>query len=1715
MDADHADGRDIFFELDRAPVPAAYWPDLGYALLNLSASIVPLDRPILSSLNAYLMRNAAQLRALQLQKAKVNRPRLVYESHPATITLLFFTDDRPTGLERLACIGLAALLETGAGTRHNPARVLSIVRGALVGTESPLPGVMSSIRSIPEMVRLIDNDDSVKEALPAYFLTLWDSWLRDRLTAWMHAEPERVHRQLEPRAFVPQIEEPAVQVATRDDRPEEGPSLTGFVAPPSYPHPGETASTRAGKAASDDLDRQSVGDLLVAPEFRIPKAVDERLCRGTIKRAEELIRQDLIAAEPYVALSLLLGGGIREIDLREVVWGTKVDDRVHAMDPALPVLYRRIKRPVNAVAPKPGVRPLLEPSTDVIAWPLPTTVHKLLLSLAGAGPVIGDPVLPNLAGSAGTPYRMRKIVADIVPEAKVGAIAPRLALAARIAAGFGVEVAQLALADTFGMSFIPSYYSALPEHDLATAIAAIQSQRFGEPVATPTGRDEYVGSRLVLTQHAAEEWPRALRRAVTTANRRHDNWLNEWIARRDFLAAALCYATGHRPEDALGTIHLADVIPEYGLIVLQDKQVDALRAARVAATGRLWLSELRAYLDRLLSIADERAGTPEAALATAILQSDEALFSVPTPVGGVAVLTAAVLREGMPTALQPVDNFYRHRLNQQLLARRMDPELRHAQLGWVVSPAHFFSELSPRSPTAMGHTLGPVIDDILTADGWFVQSDRRKRWTWDRVPMPPPIDWRAVLESENRRRQTELRDAAAKLQQRWSELEPEVLARLATAIEEFSPLLRLDTAEKRLRTVEGVKGAVDLTSDQHAFICEKARLGDQHPSSALEAIMARILLYRIVRQARDKGVVRGPIPSRPFLTLTSDPSPFVPGLGTAVRHAFEIRRQLLGRASAGSVRDQGSLVVWSLLAFSMYRRMDFARAATDAAHTATRAGRRGGVIRVAARVNEATLHLVLGGVPAVLIVRRKQRAPTGHAPSIEALEAWAVKHLSETVAWGEPGVAGQTIERTLAAAGQIEMSGVARLLLRMGTQTAAESPTRCIARDDAWPVHTADTEVTEAEDVTTPTSEAEHQGSPPWVGLDAGYREFTALLNKRAFAQRRAANARDESRASDGKRNWRRVLREDLLKLREKWQKNANLCLLIGYSLNHLRYGSEDGRRLTQGSLHREIATWAQSLLVHASGRNLLDLPADETRRLYREVLLSKSVAARPYTFEEIRRFQRFMVRVHSRPSIDMAELGAFAGERVLGVKPGLLTPAERTVVCEELDRDYTSEQARTDANPDLLRVAGVRQIYYLVLEASGIRPESAYGLTLADIHFTEDGVDVLHVRRTGEFGEAKTGTSVGFVPLDGALWRSRRSWVRKWIDAERDGFPTQWGDRPLFAKGAGSRWRFPEDQLARRINALVKWVAANRSASVYWLRKTRISERFHALSQRRSPTACSVYAAMILSGHAGLQVTVESYINDPAAVLFEILSSAGTTSRAALLAMSGVDSGAIDMIWSRNGDVDKSRVQLLLDRMGETYAPIDAEHRTVAPALSRPKSLLPLHVHRYACAMHERLARDEAAFIAGITRDQAMRLNTAAEKLLLARGEIPWRLSAEQAPRSVLPVPRRLGGAEKAFDLLNREPTAALAAIATRWAGEPHIARRFGHGVMMSLGERDVPAMQAFLDSTGIDMAIESRDGHYLLNASQVVQHRKSHRSLLRWLLAIFWIHAELVARV
>lgn len=1723
---------DAFQRLDGTSISVAWARTVVQALDTLWNDCSPADRAILSPLGDFLTRHVRELnarRSVDGGEAKrwhtVAAPTGAYENHPVATTLIQFVASRqPPAISRLTSIlvTLAIELDNVDQSHRSHVRTLaSVLRGDYEHRRnkghdrtSPLLVVLAGSESILDMVGRVERQLADHgELVHPRFEQLWRGWLRGQLTRWL-ADPARLRRSLEPR-LAPQMDAPVLPVGIGGPMDlDDATELTNLVVDGAAADEAEsTPGSRLRRARLEGLLRASQGDLLSPSALCVPDALITRAMTEGMARARALLQcRDVAAAEQVLALALLAASGIREIDLPDVVWGEGCDGRSPTVHPDRPVLFLPLQRPPHAVAPGPELAEYLSPVADAIPWPLPPTLHRLLRDLVEAGaPVRGERVLPRLANPNVVPYRLRDVMASLAPELRIGAGPVRLALAAEIARRLGPEVAQLVLCDSFSMSLAPCYYCAVKVDDLAIEVASIQQRWFGETIPWTPGDHRRIGSRLIPTDAAAKLWPASLRNALRSASHRKDGrQREEWIAHRNHLAAALVAVTGHRPTNELGELDLDQVVPEYALVILRDKQADALRSTRVAATGRRWVADLRVYLDRLVDIA--AGGGEFAPLATAILRSEAPLFSVPGR-SGAESLTAATLKASMPEAWQSLANHYRHRLNQALQERGVDPELRHAQMGWVVTPAHATADLAPYSPRNFAERLGPVLDEVMVHDGWYPPTQRTRPWRWDGVPERPIKDWAAEARTHAEEHKDNIRRIREQLRERRKAVMDLVLPRLADVVREFFPALRLDVEKRKLAWADGRRSAapVVITPDHHALLCERVRsAGDS--GDALEAIVARILLYGLIHAARSENLVSGPLPSRPFLSVTAEPSPFLRGLGLAVRQAEALRHAMLARASMGRAHDQGPLALLMVLAFSPYRHLAHAKAALAGAAKASRSQQAGDCLRIPAKVEHRWSSMVLGGVPALFVASRGINAKSARVPDDETLASWIRERLP--LPFDLPEEKDTLIEQLthlLHAAGRLELSGQERLLMLGQVTLAATAVERAVARDDNWPVCTrgaVETPHAENEPATFELVEESTLPSATGAAARSEYGTLTSMLNPDA-----ADSSSDD--ASDGHHGWRGKLEKRLAGLLLEWGAKTNLALLAGFVLHRLQHGGKVRKKLARRTLHRELTRFGGALLSVVGAKALVSMDVDALQGAYLGVLLGKGTKTRRQAYDAMVMFHEYLVAEHRAPELSWNELSAIAGVRGRGTDPGMLTPNEVSCAYEALKADLSEEMSRSDASPDLIRACELRILLYLVLEASGIRPGSAYGLTLGDIHLHDEGMDFVHVHRSGEYGEAKSVTSVGFIPLEGELWARNRQWVREWLARERGRIDVMlWWEAPACALQAGTRRRFGRAYLTRRIDELLKWATNDRKARTYWLRKTRVTERHRVEMAREAPLARNVHAALCRDGHSTILVPLESYVGDPAVVLGQHLREGRETSRAAILAVTRLDGALLDMAWLRAGGAQAPhRLGVVMARLGMDAAEAPTGFFMCAPPLHRRGALVPRHLDAYARALRDHGDRREALLRSAMTESQADRADAAAQALVLQRGIALWRLDELRQPRAAIPPSRTLDGTAALFSLLDAAPDPYLVCLCNAWAIQAHVARLHDADVLIVLSTLDqVDAADRILAVTGINAQRTTRDGREMLVAPRTQRRTMGHAAALRWVLGLAWIYGRVV---
>jgi hypothetical protein len=1722
---EHKRGLGALTALDGVAPPPRWIPSIVHVIDVIWGRCNPCDREILAPLRWFLESRSVDLDVARANTTRSERPHdRAYEEYPVCVTLLKYNAKRAfAGLDRLILILLTVAVETGPASPGSARRIdklAEIIRGALSDSKTPLRSLLEDVRSLPAFVRSVEAklNDTSGESHPR-FKSEWQSWIREAVLRWIHGDPEQLRAGIDWPELVQELDAPVLDVgsgASTDG--DDGSRLRVATSTPAT-DTAVSAATHYQRAEALALVRQSYAELSRPPDQIVPVELIQRLLRATLASAREaLATGDRARALDATAVLLSAATSIRESQLACVAWGGEASETARwVVDPELPVMYRHVSMPPNAVKPGGALDGWLRERTDVMQWPLSPSVHNCLRHLAPNGkPETGKPVLLGWSDNGPTHQRLWEACKRIDPSVRVAPGQLREVLAAHLAGRLGPEVAQLLLGDTFTMSPAPSYYCAVSEQTVVGVIANVLDEWFDTKVRR-TGSDATIGSRLALRAERAKEWPGALRREMRlTVRHGTGQELDGWVAHRNRLAAAFCAVTGVRPGEWMGTLDLDQLVPEYALAIVSDKASDELRGFRVVALGQRWVADFRDFIDRLGTIAGGALGEKPAAIATRILRSEAPLFTVANASGDPESFSLAVLVATMPEPLRTTPNHYRHRLNQYLQRAGIDPELRHGQMGWVVTPAHALADLSPWSAKTFAAKLAPVLDQFMIGDGWYPNTQRTHPWTWRSVPERAPKDWAEVARSYQAQRKDDVKIATEKLRKRWENLADDVLTRLASAIDDLFPLLKVDVAKKRIEYALDLKGqsAVPMTAGHYELLCDRVRLGDKSPEDATETLATRIMLYRLIRRARERGLVDGPIPGRPYLRGTHDLSPFIPGLGLAIRHVEEIRSRLVTWAARNPVKYADSVAAAAVLTSSAYRREDLALGAVAAATAVQRSAAHPDCVRLAANVDHKLVPMVLGGLPAVAVARRANAGPRHTAPTGDKL-ATNLRHILSDGSKAGGAFKSMSSDAFVAlcqAAGRLELSGPERAVMLGDATLAAVSVQRCVARDDDWPLRSAVSRDGASEPDAGPLYEDRipveqlvvEAGRRTGVMLQREYHRLTKLLNPDTFAQLAGGK-------SDGRRGWRGKLRRRLIGFRQEIGECRNVGLLAGFALHRLRFGGHRERNLSHVTLRNDVTRFAADLIAIAGASSILQWEAAEFRDNYLAVLVGKSDTARRQAFDALAVFHRYLMNAYGVCEAPLAELQAFAGERVSAVDPGMITLREARAVLDVLHADLAAVQVKLDAMPDQIRLLKLRILIFLLLEASGARPSSVYGLTLGDLVMIGSGRDYIRIRETGAYGQAKTKTSIGFVPLEGPIWESSRDWVAQWIADERKvQTASDWWDVPLFASRPGERRRFRRAHLTGRIDQLLKWASSRTKARCYWLRKNRVTARIEAVETLETPTAHAMYGALHASGHAGILVPLSSYISDPRVSLSGQVREGRSVARATILSITGLNAAQLDTAWRRAGGADSvNRLSVVMHRLGIEVPRPPAELMTTPPALAAAKPLLPDAIHRYATARHATVDHDEAVLRSGLTLAQTDRLDALAGQLAVQRGIAPWRLTHLRGKHLAMDIPRRLVDASSLFKLLNSAPDRWLSCLANAWAEQPHVQRLYGKDVVLclrSITERE--AGRELISSVGSGFEMIQRDGAGLLVLAGHAAPAKSHAAAVAWLFAMVWLY-------
>lgn len=1720
---------DPLFQLDCASLTPARAQAVKVALLDLVKAISPEDLAVLAHFHACITLLAAKVGTTSAgstatpvaatrsarASAKLDVSDTLRDWHRRGLV-------RSHALTRLVAVLANAALDPVRGAtsieRNHIGRLAQIVRGALAaGGNAPLLVLLAGAEAIQDMLARVDQNLATSKRVHITFEALWKGWLRDRLMGWVEAEPSRIrHALIAGAPLQPDADAPCVDLGfTAAPDADACPALPS-VAVDAVEFAGEDDATVGDHvSALQFLRGAAYGGLSLSPDYYLPDELVRQIVAAGMRSAQDDVQADLWdRAAQILELMLSVAVGLRGIEIQDVVWGASSDAGTLSLDPRKPVLSTPLRRPVNAVNPM-APEGWLEPVAERFEWPVPPALHAAIRHLAGsADPTPGTVVFPGADRSSKPTGRAAELLSELVPGIQVNASRVRMALATKVSQQFGPEVAQLVLRDSLFTTLGPAYYCAVPNRSVAEFVAKVQGAWFGEVVPCPDGHGLTLGSRLVLSDAGAAAWPSRLRKRSYSLARKKGAAMELLHAERDRLAATLCAATGNRPGNSFGDLRLESIIPEYGLVILHDKQDDPLRRTRIAATGKRWIADLRGYLDTVVDLS-RKDDSSAAAWAAGVLGGRYPLFSLPADDGSPAVFDVEALRGTMPPELAATDNFYRHRLNQALQARDVDWELRHAQLGWIVSPAFALADLSPISAQILAERLGRSIDDVLVKDGWYGAGHRIRNWDWSDIPMPPFADWKARVAEYERDHE----DATRRLHQAYeahgAEVEPVMLECLGRAVEACLPRLRVDADRKTLVPASKLDAGspVQLSMEHYELLLERVRCDRGAVCTSVEQLVAEKLLHDLVVHAAHDHVVVGHEPRCRRVGFTAQLSPFLPGIGVAVRQAHAIRERLNVLAKAGRRRDRAAIVQLLLVANTPYRDLTRSALLLKAASRAVRGASHPGWVRVPARDRESEMPAVLGGIAAIALARSGTEFPTRKPLSAKKLAEWMVDALKGIIPMPRNlAMLPELVATTCRIAGLVELDGPGRLVMDDYPLAAVETG-RELAENESWPAITRSKDELESEDGLV-TRQAAPRLSATLNGFDS------ALVQRLTQALHPSTATATKKRKTSNRRGWRQRMENDLRSLLTDADPSSNFGLVVEYTLHRCRFGGKRVKNLKEGTLRKEIGRFARGLLAGLGSRALLGLSDKDIEAAYLTVLCGKPKDERADVLEELIKFHRYLEFTHHAPVVSFARLQTYAGPRVRRADRGTLTHPEVDLIRGELEADAERERSRVDASPEATRVCELRVILFHILEAAGIRPESAGGLLLGDLHLLESGRDFVHVHTTGGYGAAKTSTSKGFVPCDGELWAAHRDRVIDWITAEKSQLGSDWWKFPLFGDATGSHVCFSVEYLASRIGELARWATGLKRGRTYWLRKRRMTQRLRD-AQSADPFARTMYRALHVSGEADILTPLHNYVHDAAVPLHTYLATAGLPDRAGVRAVSGLRLAPLDMKWHKRRDKDVGYFYgIVLDALGMAFAPAPDGCLTDPPALYRQKPLFPVHVDRYARLLQQVDDRAEAMVRCGLSDAQADLLDDAVRDMVVRNGAAPWQLPEIRQPAALMRAARRLRGTEKLFDLLNRRPEPWLVALANAFVDRGHLERMHGREVIVALrGAVECDAARTFVAKglARVEYAEGRGAGSILRLADADMRDRKArrnaHRDALRWVLAVTWLYARIAS--
>lgn len=1537
------------------------------------------------------------------------------------------------------------------------------------------------------------------------FDALWRDSLHAFCAALVSQAPDGLHDDAE---LGGGLDQPSVLTEDPLDGAGEDPD-EGIHQPSLSVEPGKEIRNKPMRHALDwsvHMSRRSSPDLLRPVENVLPPEIREHRRRRAVRDAELALAKDDVLEAQYAILAILsLETGLSAKEALQTAFGTNVVSKSPVIDLDAHALRRPELLPPNSFLPKEGDDRWIPTGGDAI-FPLSSGCVDLIRRLRAArsrrSPILSSSLLlsndPRPDGMP-VPIDGGKMRAAIKAE-------HRLVLAIAIADAMGLDAAQRAFGDTFGLSAAPVFYGTYPALDLAQVLVHANSFVGHEAQGAPWApvASHMLGSRARPRDPPyARVWEKLQGRPGRRKGRPSERQLVEqWRLWRDRLLIHFLLATGHRPDNSIGDMILHDFIPRHALAVVGDKQADPLHETRLVCTGWRFVGELDGFVAELTRISRNSSNTEARKLASSILAGTAPIFAIPADEGH-SLPRVRTLLAGLDPLWGDRPNVHRHGLCQYLQQRRVDPEYRYFQMGWLCHDHHATSDTAPYVPASLGEQLSGVVDEWLDHCGWL--GGRQPKHPTNLVPPVPLTDWAPKLEAHVKSSQVALLALKAQLRESARSLEADVWERISSetpkVLSHFEP------------SPSGQKPAfrrVAALGDGHAAMINHVQVeallapfAKASCSPAERYVAAKVLHKALLATAKTTGV-QIYLPSVPVLSRSRVSSPFPRALGLAVAQMDYLQAKLIAHVTGlenpldkRSTTELAAIAASSILLHTACSSVESALVILKAVKNACHAH----VEPWQLRIPFGSGHVVLRGDPAILATQllqqpgweeALQRLSRNEGSSVGAFLAKVAPALNPEACPAADFV--RLLAGTANVAKLIRLNGSERLVQGGTAVPALVSALRAASVADGV---TVGTNLAPEGQVEAPAHE------PPPAGENPRHRPMRNIRHvMRAFDPDFEGKILGERAEPAARRRpqLKRLLEDALSTIGAAPTASRNLLEYAWHLLTEGGPRSSGGQAIsTISKTYRRLEPLLRG--VHQDD-NLETLRPDEMTALCR---LSCEASRRKSSKEVLDELKRFLAYTRLRyhvPEPDWAVLYREYGQPVQGGDPALVADAEAALVMHRL-HDNVMSLSGTDSDPAERRFREVCLAAALIAEAGGIRPGSTYGLTLADALLGPE-TDYVHLRSSGRFASIKTSTSAGYIPLEGELWKRYRPWFADWLSRICVTIPPEEHDTvPLFQiPGEAIGVRYEMAKVFSVIGEHVRWATAQAKGRSYWFRKRRARARHVRVIANPGSKARDMAKVMRSTGHALMMTPLVSYLSEPGAFVSGDLMAHAVASSPGAAVMSGLAGRTSPRAPRGHTPGSPAHVASLLG-LGAPVHPVTPISQ--APLVSRYQGDL-------AWSSVERILRDmvggkDPEWLAarhGIEAGQVSSI-AAARRALAARMKIEFGMAASE-----LAPPRRIAAMQGWYEKLDATDM-RLRLVALEWV-DVASSRLIHLGCELN-DERAIDALKEIGTELGIScLETKGEHGTILVRFQEGTGEPEGRAAYgvwptIRWLLAMIWM--------